>query len=266
MIRYPAVAGYFYPLQKDELLRMIDRLLRKAEPPEVEGRIIGGVVPHAGYVYSGFTAAHFYKLLAHEEPRTTVIVGPNHTGLGTPLSVFPRGEWVTPLGYVQVNEEVANEIVERSLYASFDVEAHIEEHSVEVQLPFLQYVWNDDFSFVPIVMLIQNLDYAKDLASSIPRDVLFIASSDFSHYVPADWGREVDSKLIDAILDLDAERFLRLVEETGASPCGYGPIASLILWAKNQGASAKLLHFSNSGDASGDYSSVVDYAAIAFYI
>ena len=266
MIRYPAVAGYFYPIQRDELLRMIDHFFQKAEPPEVDGKIIGGIVPHAGYIYSGFTAAHFYKLLSREAPRTTVIVGPNHTGLGAPLSVFPRGEWVTPLGYVQVNEQVASEIVEKSLYASFDVEAHVEEHSVEVQLPFLQYIWGDRLSFVPIVMLIQNLDYAKDLASAVPDDVVFIASSDFSHYVLAEWGKKVDSMLIEAILDLDAERFLRLVEETGASPCGYGPIASLILWARELGASAELLHFSNSGDASGDYSSVVDYAAIAFYV
>ena len=266
MIRYPAVAGYFYPLDRDELTRMIDYYIRKADPPRIDGEIIGGVVPHAGYIYSGFTAAHFYKLLLEREPRTTVIVGPNHTGLGTPLSVFPRGEWVTPLGYVPVNEEVASGIVEKSVYASFDVEAHIEEHSVEVQLPFLQYIWDESFSFVPVVMLIQTYEYARDLASAVPDNVLFLASSDFSHYVPADWGKEVDSKLIEAILDLDAKRFLRLVEETGASPCGYGPIASLILWAKERGASARLLHFSNSGDTSGDYSSVVDYASIVFYV
>ncbi|NPA86982.1 MAG: AmmeMemoRadiSam system protein B [Candidatus Diapherotrites archaeon] len=266
MIRYPAVAGYFYPSDPEELYRMLEALFRSASPPEVPGRIIGAVVPHAGYIYSGRTAAHFYKLLAKERPREVLIAGPNHTGLGTPLSVFPRGEWVTPLGYVQVNEALAQEVVERSLYASFDVEAHLQEHSVEVQLPFLQYVWGDDFSFVPVVMLIQNYEYAKDLASAVPENVLFLASSDFSHYVPADWGREVDFKLIEAILDLDARRFLRLVEELKASPCGPGPIASLILWAREQGASAKLLHFSNSGEVNGDYSSVVDYAAIAFYV
>ncbi len=266
MIRYPAVAGYFYPSHPSELLRLLDFLFSKVELPEVRGRIIGGVVPHAGYVYSGITAAHFYALLAGESPRTAVVVGPNHTGMGAPLSVFPRGEWVTPLGYVPINEEIASHIVNHSRYADADVEAHIQEHSVEVQLPFLQYIWKDGFDFVPVVMMIQDLDYAKDLAASVPENALFIASSDFSHYVPADWGRETDMKLIDAVLDLDAEKFLRLVKELEASPCGYGPIASLILWAREQGASAKLLHFSNSGDTSGDYENVVDYASIVFYV
>ena len=265
MIRYPAVAGYFYPSDPEELTRLLHSLFEKAQPKGIEGKIIGGVVPHAGYIYSGFTAAHFYKLLKREEKRTVVIVGPNHTGLGAVVSVFPRGEWVTPLGYARVNEEVAEEIVNRSAYATYDVEAHIEEHSVEVQLPFLQYVWGENIDFVPIVMLLQDYDQAQDLAGSVPDNVLLIASSDFSHYVPADWGREVDTKLIEAILDLDARKFLKLVEETGASPCGYGPIATLILWAEELGASAELLHFSNSGDTTGDYSSVVDYASIVFY-
>ena len=263
MIRYPAVAGYFYPLDREELLRMISSFFSRTEAKRLPGKIIGGIAPHAGYIYSGLTAAHFYKLLPRE-PRRTVIVGPNHTGYGIPLSVFPRGEWVTPLGYAKVDEELSSYIVDHSELAGYDVEAHIEEHSVEVQLPFLQYIWKD-VSFVPIVMMGQDEEYASDLASAVPEDVLFIASSDFSHYVPADVGREKDMKLIEAILDMDARRFLRLVKELNASPCGYGPIASLILWAREQGASAELLHFSNSGDTSGDYDNVVDYAAIAFY-
>ncbi len=266
MIRYPAVAGYFYPLDAGNLVKLLDRLFAGADEKHVEGKIIGGVVPHAGYIYSGLTAAHFYKLLRNEKPRTTVIVGPNHTGYGIPLSVFPRGEWVTPLGYVKVDEETAGQIVDSSSLAGFDVEAHIEEHSVEVQLPFLQHVWGDSFKVVPVIMMGQDEDYARDLAGAVPDDVLFIASSDFSHYVPAEVGRETDTKLIEAILDLDVRRFLRLVEELGASPCGYGPIASLVLWAKERGASAERLHFSNSGDVNGNYESVVDYASIVFYV
>ncbi len=262
MIRYPAVAGYFYPINREELARTIHTFLQQASS-SVEGKIIGGIVPHAGYIYSGRTAAHFYSLLG--EKRRVVVVGPNHTGLGALLSVFPRGEWVTPLGYARVDEALSTEIVENSVFAAHDVEAHIEEHSAEVQLPFLQYIWGE-VDFVPIVMLAQNLEVAKDLASAIPNDVLFIASSDFSHYVPAEKGREIDMKLIEKIIELDAEGFLEGVKATGATPCGYGPIASLILWAREQGASAKLLHFSNSGEVSGDFSSVVDYAAIAFYI
>lgn len=262
MIRYPAVAGYFYPIKRDELARMIDAFLREARA-SVDGEVIGGIVPHAGYIYSGKTAAYFYSLLG--EKKKVVIVGPNHTGLGAIVSVFPRGEWVTPLGYAKIDEALSSEIVENSIFAVHDVEAHIEEHSIEVQLPFLQYLWRE-VEFVPIVMMAQNLEVAEDLAGAIPHNVLFIASSDFSHYVPAVKGKEMDMKLAEKILELDARGFLTEVKRLGATPCGYGPIATLILWAKEQGASAKLLHFSNSGETNGDFSNVVDYAAIVFYV
>ncbi len=261
MIRYPAVAGYFYPLKKEELITMIDSFFR--EVPSYNGkRIRGAIVPHAGYVYSGLTASYVYK---HLEGDRFVIIGPNHTGLGTLVSVFPGGEWVTPLGYAKVDEELASYVVENSTFASFDVEAHIKEHSIEVQLPFLQFKFGDNFSFLPIVMLAQDLEYSKDLSAVIPEDVILLASSDFSHYVPADKGREMDMKLIDAILKLDERLFLKRMKELGASPCGYGPVTTLILWAKRLGLTPELLHFSHSGLKTGDYSNVVDYAAIVFY-
>ncbi len=265
MIRYPAVAGTFYPSDPTDLRKLILSLLSRA-PDYPPRRIVGAVVPHAGYVYSGPVAAYAYRALEKTtQPHDRiVVVGPNHTGMGTPISVFPRGEWVTPLGTVPVDEDLASSIVEGST-AEFDVEAHIFEHSVEVQLPFLQTVF-PSFSFVPIVMMDQTYDAAKDLASAIPEDVLLIASSDFSHYVPEDVARERDGAVIDRILALDAPGVERAVEETGASVCGYGPIMVLVEWAKRLGARAELLKYGTSGDVTGDRSNVVAYAAIVFYL
>ncbi len=262
MIRYPAVAGTFYPSDPIELRKIVLSLLAKV-PEYPERDYVGAIVPHAGYVYSGPIAAHAYKALSKVEGKPVVIVGPNHTGEGLPVSIFPEGEWVTPIGSVPVDAELAAEIRERSEIAEFDPTAHIFEHSIEVQLPFLQSIY-PAFSFVPITMLDQSYDAAKDLAKAIPDNVLFIASSDFSHYVPADVGKSLDMPIVESILHLDARGILEGVEK-GASPCGYGPMMALVEWAKRVGAKAELLAFGSSGDVTGDYSSVVDYAAIVFY-
>lgn len=263
MIRYPAVAGSFYPSDPVELRKLLFSLLSRV--PEAEEReVIGVVVPHAGYVYSGPVAAHAYRALektTHPHDRV-VVVGPNHTGYGAPVSVFPRGEWVTPLGPVPVDEEMARHIVERSS-AELDTDAHIFEHSIEVQLPFLQMIY-PTFSFVPITMMDQSHDVAEDLAGAIPEDVLLVASSDFSHYVPADVAERLDKLVIERILALDAPGVEQVVREQKISVCGYGPIMTLVEWAKRQGARAELLKYATSGDVTGDYSNVVAYAAVVF--
>ncbi len=263
MIRYPAVAGSFYPSDPVELRRTILSLLSKV-PEAEEKEVVGAIVPHAGYVYSGWVAAYAYRTLektTHPHERV-VVVGPNHTGYGAPVSVFPRGEWVTPLGPVAVDEEIAKQIVERSS-AEFDTDAHIFEHSVEVQLPFLQTIY-PSFSFVPIVMLDQSYDAAKELAEALPPDVVLIASSDFSHYVPADVAKRLDMLVIEKIRALDAQGIERVVREHRISVCGYGPIMTLVEWAKAQNARAEVLKYATSGDVTGDYSNVVAYAAIVF--
>jgi AmmeMemoRadiSam system protein B len=165
---------------------------------------------------------------------------------------------------VPVDEELAEKIVSESAFAMTDTEAHHYEHSVEVQTPFLQYIYGE-FSFVPITMMYQAPDAAKDLASVLPENTLFIASSDFSHYVPAEVGKAKDMEAIEYILRLDSEGFWEYIRENDVSACGPGPIMTAIEYARRLGARAELLAFGNSGDVTGDYGSVVDYAAIVFY-
>jgi len=242
---------------------MVDSLL--AEIPDYPQRdYIAVIVPHAGYVYSGLIAAHAYKAVSTVRPSYVVIAGPNHSGYGAAVSVWPKGAWETPLGTVPIDEDAVAHILDHSAFAVADYNAHHYEHSVEVQLPFLQRIYRD-FSFVPITMMYQAPDAAKDLAASLPNDTLFVASSDFSHYVPADVGRENDLAAIQYILDLDVGGFYKFVRENNVSACGIGPIMTAIEYAKRLGARAELLAFGNSGDVTGDYSNVVDYAAVAFY-
>ncbi len=266
MIRYPAVAGYFYPSDPEELRTAVEKFLLSARPPKVSGNIIGAIVPHAGYIYSGITAAYVYKILKDLPPKISVVVGPNHTGLGPFISVFPEGEWVTPIGYVDVDGEVSGRIVEQSVYSMHDVEAHLYEHSVEVQYPFFNVIWGDRIRSVPVVMLGQERDHAEDLSNAIPEDVLLIASSDFSHYVPREVAKTRDNPLFERILDLDYRGFLREVERTGATPCGPGPIATLLKWASEQGAEAVFLHEHDSGYVTGDTTNIVHYASFVFVI
>ncbi|NPA76606.1 MAG: AmmeMemoRadiSam system protein B [Candidatus Diapherotrites archaeon] len=263
MRRFPAVAGLFYPSSPAELSEIVDSFL--ASVPDYPTRdYVAAIVPHAGYVYSGPIAAHAYKALATIRPEHIVIAGPNHTGYGAAVSVWPSGVWETPLGDVPIDESAVEHILSRSSFAVADTDAHHYEHSVEVQLPFLQRIYGD-FSFVPVTMMYQAPDAARDLAASLPAGTLFIASSDFSHYVPADVGRKKDMEAIRYILGLDVDGFYNYVVHNDVSACGIGPIMVAMEHARRLGAKAELLAFGNSGDVTGDYDNVVDYAAVVFY-
>ncbi len=280
--RGPAVAGMFYEADPQGLRGQIEWAFKHPLGP---GRLpekrtetlepsIGFVSPHAGYMYSGPIAAHVYYRLAMEPiPDTVVIAGPNHTGLGTLVSVYLRGVWITPLGEVEVDEELAKAIVENSSYADIDEKAHIYEHSVEVQIPFLQYIYGSSFRIVPIVLWEQTPETARDLGEAIYRAVestgrriVFIASSDFTHYEPHDIAVRKDQEAISAILSLEPERLYRVVTEKNISMCGPGPVMTLLYLARARKAGgAELLKYATSGDVAGDKSSVVGYAAIRVY-
>ncbi len=276
--RYPAVAGYFYESEPASLRKQIEwafthRLGPGSIPKVSSSRVrnsLGYISPHAGYMYSGPIAAHTYYSIASEgKPDVFIIAGPNHTGRGTAVSIMVEGEWITPLGKALVDAELAKEIVKHSEYASPDIEAHLDEHSVEVQVPFLQYLFGD-IRIVPIVIMLQTPRVAQDLANAIikaseklGRDYVFIASSDFSHYEPHDIAVKKDSLALKEIEEIDPEGLFRVIDEYNISMCGPGPVATLLYIAKFYGISKAIkLAYATSGDVVGDKSLVVGYASV----
>jgi AmmeMemoRadiSam system protein B len=272
-IRAPAVAGTFYNLDKEMLKKQIERCFaHKLGPKEIRQQsFTAAIVPHAGYEYSGPTAAWVYSKI---EKANYVILGPNHTGLGARFALMKVGMWKTPLGEVIIDQEFAEKLLECKLL-EFDVMAHENEHSIEVQLPFLQYRFGDDFKFVPISILNEFADetlleacrvIGKGIASTIKKRKekwIIIASSDFSHYVPQERATKTDKYVIKAILDLNEKDFFARINEKDASVCGFGPIAIAIVAAKELGAKkGELLKYSTSGDITGDLGAVVGYASI----
>jgi len=261
-MRAPAVSGQFYPRNKNDLDRQISRCFEKV--PSVERPVLGAVVPHAGYIYSGNTAAYVYSVLPKAD--TFVLLGPNHTGQGSPVSVSSE-KWSTPLGEVSSDIEFIKALPKRII--DMDETAHRHEHSIEVQLPFLQHRFSD-FKIVSICMGMQDektaLDVGMEIAEAVRKvnkKVVIIASSDFSHYKPEKVAREDDAYFIRSILDMDIPGFYRKLYEREASVCGYGPICAMITATKALGAKkASLLKYSTSGDVTGDLSAVVGYAGI----
>ncbi|MFA4936102.1 MAG: MEMO1 family protein [Candidatus Methanoperedens sp.] len=261
-MRAPAVSGQFYPRSKNDLEREISRCFEGVPPGEKA--VLGAVVPHAGYIYSGNTAAYVYSALP--EADTFVFLGPNHTGYGSPVSVSGES-WSTPLGEVSSDSEFIRALPKRII--DLDETAHKYEHSIEVQLPFLQHRFRD-FSIVPICMGMQDeetaLDVGMELAEAIRKvrkKVVIIASSDFTHYKPDKVARENDAYYINSILEFDVPGFYRRLYERSASVCGYGAIAAMLTAAKALGAKkATLLKYSTSGDTTGELAAVVGYAGI----
>jgi AmmeMemoRadiSam system protein B len=285
----------FYPLDRGELLKTIESCFTDARfgPGRLPGRgepryamVVGGVAPHAGYSYSGPCAAHLYLELAENPPKpeTVVVMGTNHTGYGGIFTTTTRfRKWATPLGTVDVDLEFIRELIRTYPKVEDDYLAHLREHSVEVELPFLQYIYGNSFKLVPIVVKEVTERLAREMAEALRetaeklgRTIVFIASSDFTHHgymydyvIFTSNIREnvakLDRMIIDYILQLDTKGFLNTIYKYGATVCGYGAIATLIEYARMLGARAKLLKYYNSADVTGDESAVVGYASILFY-
>jgi AmmeMemoRadiSam system protein B len=236
-------------------------------------RIVALLCPHAGYVYSGPVAAWAYsELAANGRPKNVVIIGPNHTGMGSAVSLMNEGSWATPLGEVRINTTLANSILHNAPIVDVDDSAHMYEHSIEVQLPFLQYLYGGTFTFVPICMMMQDPDTSREIGEAIAGVTdesvsLVVASSDMTHYEPHDIASKKDMKAIQAIENLDEKTLDRVAEADSISICGIGPVTAAMDFSKRRGVKkAKLLSYKTSGDISGDYSSVVGYAAISFSV
>ncbi len=286
MHRSSAVAGYFYERSPEALKRQVEGFIL---PSVQRKKAFGIVAPHAGLIYSGPVAGAVYSSI--ELPNTFILIGPNHTGLGAPVALMAKGSWETPLGTVAIDETLAASILSKSPRIHDDSFAHLREHSLEVQLPFIQY-FKSDFKIVPIQMLDVRLDTCLEVGRAVgeairersqesgarsqagqekirtddsdPRcDVLIVASSDMSHYEQAAAAKEKDFKAIRHILNLDPEGLHREIKDSGITMCGYGPTAAMLAACKLLGASkAELVKYTNSGEKSGDYEQVVGYAGI----
>jgi len=259
MLRDPIVAGMFYEKDVPALKKHISQYIIQKQD-KYKAKAI--VVPHAGYIYSGRVAGEVYSSV--EIPDLIIIMGPNHTGAGKPISVMTEGAWRTPLGDVKINEPLANEIIKKCPVATKDTHAHLKEHSVEVQLPFLQYI-KKSFSFIPVVLGDYNINNLQVFADSIAdvfkeREVLIIASTDLTHYEDSDSARAKDSLVLNNIEKLDEEEMLKEIEDKDISMCGWMPTYVALRAAKSIGATKGIvIKYMNSGDVSGDYSQVVGY-------
>ncbi len=270
MIRKPVVAGQFYPQQKKQLEEMIVRLVTGVSSQATpKNRIKAIVLPHAGYQYSGGVAAATVSVSELQE--TLIILGPNHTGQGESFSVMTEGCWQTPLGDVPIDTKLAKALVAQSAYLKSDALAHDAEHSIEVLLPFLQF-FQKKIKIVPIVVSRASSDIYKTIAQDIARvilalginnDVSIVASSDMTHYEPQESAEKKDHYAIEPILQLDADNLLKRVEEKHITMCGVVAVVIMLEVAKELGAQkGELVRYQTSGDATGDYRSVVGYAGI----
>jgi hypothetical protein len=269
MTRKPAVAGSFYPADPDQLRRELDRLTGARRPPPAP-RARALLVPHAGYIYSGRIAAETY--LSVRLPAKAVILGPNHTGVGEAIAIMDEGTWSLPLGEAGIDAPLAAAILERCPAARSDAAAHRREHSLEVQVPFLQHL-RGEISFVPICVGTQRLPLLLDLGRSLAEaiasraeEVLLVLSSDMSHYIPAARAERLDRLALDRVLAIDPEGLLRVVRQEDITMCGVAPAVAGIEAARRLGAdAARLVAYGNSGERSGDFDAVVGYAGVAIF-
>jgi AmmeMemoRadiSam system protein B len=278
-VRKPSVADAFYAGSRSKLTEQITECFtHKFGPGHVPApvdhgprKIVGIISPHAGYAYSGPVAANGYSMLAADGmPDVFVILGPNHTGYGSGVSIVTEGGWETPLGVAAIDAAFARQIQKAASIIDIDEEAHAFEHSIEVQLPFIQFLFKDAVKFVPICMMMQDLRTSREIAKVIVeqsegRDVVIIASSDFTHYEPHDAAVRKDEMAIEAITRLDDGALNELGESSKVTMCGYGPITTLIAAAKLiGGVRAELLTHKTSGDITGDKGAVVGYSSLVF--
>ena len=273
--RSPTVAGAFYESTPSAIRERLDWcFLHKLGPgklPETspsKGKSILSIIsPHAGYIYSGPIAAHGYYQLSREPvPNVVVILGPNHTGIGAGVSIWDGGDWSTPLGSVQVDGELARALCEMGV-AESDSQAHLYEHSIEVQLPFLQYAYKKSFKILPICMMIQDYETSSELGNALSkllaeRSSVLVASTDFSHYEPYATAYAKDARVSEPIEKLEAKHVEEIVMRDGISMCGPGPVMTVITASLGLGAkNCKKLCYATSGDTSGTKTEVVGYGS-----
>lgn len=264
MTREAVVSGQFYPSQVSELKKTIEEFDQKDSAKKHAYAI---VVPHAGYVYSGKVAASTISKVLPK--KRLIILGPNHTGHGKDFGVFPKGAWSTPFGDIQIDEDLADKIIKNGSVIVKDEFCHKFEHSIEVELPLLYYYFKE-FKFVPIVCQVSDIATYKEVAAQIfsaikdiKEEVMFVASSDMTHYEPDPAARKKDRLALECITDLDAEGLLRIVKKENITMCGIAPVAITLLIVKEMGATkASVSLYQTSADSGASANSVVGYAGV----
>ena len=262
-IRRPAVAGRFYPGTESALRSSLGDLLTESS----DRQAIAVVAPHAGYVFSGATAGRVFGSI--RVPGRVVVLSPNHTGRGAPLSVWAEGMWSTPLGDVPIDTEFCDALIEADPRFTADEDAHLNEHAIEVEIPFLQ-ARNPAFKLTPIVVgstprdvLISVGESLANVIEALEGEVLIVSSTDMSHYVPADVARTLDEKALKRIESLDPVGLFDVVHKHGISMCGVMPTTVALSAAIALGATkSTTIHYTHSGVVSGDYAQVVGYAGV----
>jgi MEMO1 family protein len=272
MIREPAASGTFYPANPKALARDIELYLEQAAPGEIKGEIKGLVAPHAGYIYSGSVAAWGYKVLSQRTYDTVIVIAPSHRSYFEGAAIQEKGGYRMPLGIVSIDEEFAAELLKRSSVVQSNFQAHQGEHSLEVQLPFLQVVLKN-FRIVPLIMGAQDIALCEALASALfqvmresKKQFLVVGSTDLSHYYPYNHAIKLDGEVAQNLNNFDVQGLARDLGSDKCEACGAGPMITTMLVSQKLGANAsKVLKYANSGDVSGDKASVVGYLSAVFY-
>lgn len=284
MIRKPAVAGQFYPASKTHLENEVKKYLSTGATPK---DVIGLIAPHAGYIYSGHVAGATFS--AAKIPERVIVLSPNHTGMGAPAAIMPEGEWETPLGNIAIDAELAGALMKDCPELKNDAAAHAHEHSLEVELPFLQML-QPNLKFVPITVSHLRYDICEKIGKAVAKtikeiwtpdfsrencipptkvgrpNILIIASSDMTHYEPHEVAKKKDALAIDHILALDPKGLLDTCARERITMCGVVPTAIMLIAAKELGATkGELIKYATSGEVSGDFGAVVGYAGMVVY-
>jgi hypothetical protein len=264
MLRKPAVAGQFYPSDANRLKADLSSYLKGDIPKQKAQAVIS---PHAGYVYSGRVAGQVFSRV--EIPADVIILGPNHRGVGAAQAIMASGTWEMPMGRIEINDDLASKLMAHTPLLKDDPEAHRYEHSLEVQIPFMQ-AFRHDFKLVPIVLSVSSFRESRELGQALAQgirdyggDVLIVASTDMTHYETHPKALQKDKLAIDKILEMDPEGLLKTVLGHNISMCGVGPTTVTLIACKELGAqSVELVAYSTSGETSGDYEQVVGYAGL----
>ncbi len=271
MIKEPNVAGGFYSADSKELSDSIDNLEASTGPVPTNHKVLIAIAPHAGYPYSGPVAAYTFKAIARNHYKTVIVIGPSHFFPFEGISVWPKGGFKTPLGVIPVDEDFAQALLKESPEFRSLPNVFEREHSVEVELPFLQKTFKD-FKIVPILMGDPDPRVCRDLAVALNKligtrdDVLILISSDMSHYYTYDVANSMDALTLNAIKAIDPEKFFEGCISRKMEMCGFVPVTTALIYAKLRGITqVEVLKHANSGDTSGDKSRVVGYGSVIFY-